>query len=350
MTSACSGTPPPRGTIIADPRSAAVTHPPLDPELGPALERISKGIPASLTVDLIPAVRQAAGQFAPGETALRRDGAVSIVDVLATSPADQHQIPLLVCRPAEGQGVPEASALPAIYYIHGGGMVMGDNRTGIETVLDWVCELGVVAVSVDYRLAPEHRHPIPVSDCYAGLLWTAEHAAELGIDPDRIVIAGGSAGGGLAAAVTLMARDRGAPSLIGQVLMSPMLDDRSDRPSTHELHGEGIWDRTSNLTGWSALLGEARGGADVSPYAAPARADDLSGLPPAYIDVGSVETFRDENIDYATRLWHAGGSAEFHVWAGGFHGFDLLVPGAAVSRASVETRIGWLRRILANAI
>src|SRR5262249_23879326 len=137
--------------------------------------------------------------------------------------------------------------------------------------------------------------------------WTAAHAGELGIDPDRLVMAGASAGGGLAAGTALMARDRGGPALTHQILMCPMLDDRGITPSSQELDGEGVWDRTSNLTGWTALLGDARGGPDVSPYAAPARARDLTGLPSAFIDVGSVETFRDEDIDYAAGLSRAGG-------------------------------------------
>ena len=226
-------------------------------------------------------------------------------------------------------------------------MVAGDHRTGIGAVVDWVEELGVVVASVDYRLAPEHPHPVPVEDCYAGLVWTVDHAAELGIDAERVVLAGTSAGGGLAAAVALMARDQRGPSLIGQMLMCPMLDDRNETPSSHELDGEGVWDRGDNLAGWQALLGRAQGGPGVSPYAAPARASDLSGLPPAFIDVGSVETFRDEDVAYATRIWQAGGAAELHVWPGGFHGFDQIAPDAALSRAARSARSGWLRRLLA---
>lgn len=125
-----------------------------------------------------------------------------------------------------------------------------------------------------------------------------------------------------------------------------MLDDRNDTPSAHQLAGVGIWDRVSNETGWAALLGDARGGPDVSPYAAPARATDLSGLPPAFIDVGSAETFRDEDVAYASRLWQAGGQAELHVWPGGFHGFDGFVPDAAISRDAQEARLRWLDRLL----
>jgi len=150
-------------------------------------------------------------------------------------------------------------------------------------------------------------------DVYAGLVWTARHATDLGIDPDRIVVDGASAGAGLTAAVALLARDRGEPKLAGQLLACPMLDDRGDTPSSLQMAGLGVWDRTSNETGWTALLGADRGGASVSLYAAPARADDLRGLPPMFIDVGSAETFRDEAVTYATRFWQAGGQADLRT-------------------------------------
>jgi acetyl esterase/lipase len=236
----------------------------------------------------------------------------------------------------------------ALCNIHSGGMVAGDNRTGIALLLDWAEDLGAAVISVEYRLAPETPHPGPVEDCYAGLAWTAGHAQELGIDPGRIVVVGGSAGGGLAAAVALLARDRGGPALAGQMLMIPMLDDRNDTPSAVQMAGAGVWDRADNEVGWTALLGAARGGPDVSPYAAPARASDLSGLPPAFIDVGSAETFRDEAVTYASRIWQAGGVAELHVWPGGFHGFMNLSPQAAVSRDAAAAELKWLRRILAD--
>jgi len=143
-----------------------------------------------------------------------------------------------------------------------------------------------------------------------------------------------------------MARDRGGPALIGQMLGCAMLDDRNQTPSSYELDRQGMWDRTSNLTGWRALLGAAQGGPDVSPYAAPARAADLSGLPPAYLDVGSVETFRDEVLDYAARIWRTGGVAELHVWPGGYHGFESMAPAAAISVAARQSRLDWLRRLL----
>src|SRR5581483_950120 len=165
-------------------------------------------------------------------------------------------------------------------------------------------------------------HPAPVEDCYAGLVWTVQHAGELGIDPARLVIGGASAGGGLAAATALLSRDRGGPRALLQLLVYPMLDDRNTTRSSHEIVDVGIWDRATNVGGWRALLGEAAGGDTVSHYAAPARASDLSNLPPAVIYVGTADLFRDEDIDYAQRLIHAGVPAELHVYPGAYHGFE----------------------------
>jgi acetyl esterase/lipase len=322
---------------------AAGTHPPLDPETGAILAAAGPEASEPVTLESIPAERAERKAIRLTDEALRRGGAIEFEELTVPGPAGAPDISLLVCRPA---GI--TAPAPGVYYIHGGGMIMGDNRSALLVMLDWIERAGVVVVSVEYRLAPEHPYPAGAEDCYAGLEWTGEHAAELGIDPDRLLIAGVSAGGGLSAAVALMARDRGGPALIGQMLGCPMLDDRNQTPSSYELDRQATWDRNSNLTAWGAVLGAARGGDGVSEYAAPARATDLSGLPPAYLDVGSVETFRDETIDYAARIWRAGGTAELHVWSGGYHGFELIAPDAAISVGARDTRIAWLRRILAR--
>ncbi len=249
------------------------SHPPLDPELAAVLTAVHEHLSPSITPGDIEALR-ASPMFAVADEDLRRNGTVDLRNLFVPGPAGSPDISLLVLRPA---GL--AAGAPVFYHVHGGGMIIGDRRTGVAGVLDWAVDNGAVVVSVEYRLAPEHPDPAPVEDCYAGLLWTCEHAAEIGGDADRIVVAGASAGGGLAAGVALLARDRGGPRLLGQVLMCPMLDDRFVTPSSRELHGEGIWDATSNMTGWDALLGERRGGGDVSIYAAPARATGLAGLP-----------------------------------------------------------------------
>jgi acetyl esterase/lipase len=272
-------------------------RPPIDPEVGAVLADLP-GITDSLRIEQVPAVREARKAVRLTDDDLRRGGAIEFAELTVPGPAGAPDIALLVCKPA-GMAAPAAG----VFFIHGGGMMYGDNRSALYVLLDWIEATGVVVVSTEYRLAPEHKYPASAEDCYAALTWTAAHAAELGIDPARLLIAGISAGGGLAAAVALMARDRGGPALIGQTLICPMLDDRNRTPSSHDCDGDVPWNRSSNLVGWRALLGDAQGGPDVSPYAAPARATDLSGLPAAYLDVGSVETFRDETLDYAARIW-----------------------------------------------
>ncbi|MGW0866316.1 alpha/beta hydrolase [Streptomyces sp. NPDC002611] len=322
-----------------------MTHvpPPFDPELAGALELIKDMISPGLTPDQIAEVRQGPGIELLAELDLTMGGTFVVEDRQVPGPQGEPDISLLICRPAAPVA---AGARPVIYHVHGGGMVIGNNRVGVDVPLAWARALDAVVVSVEYRLAPEHPHPAPVEDVYAGLLWTAEHAAELGADPERIVVAGASAGGGLCAALALLTRDRKGPRPIGQVLMCPMLDDRNDTPSTYQMAGLGVWDRTANETGWSALLGSRRGGPDVPAYAAPARAEDLTGLPPAFLDVGSAETFRDEVVAYASRIWQAGGVAELHVWPGGFHGFDGFAPQAALSQSARAAHVDWLRRLL----
>lgn len=274
---------------------------------------------------------------------LTAGGRVLVDDRDVPGPPGQPDVAVTVLRPAAA-----TAPLPAILFIHGGGMVSGNRWSGVDEPLAYAAEGLAVVVTVDYRLAPEHPDPAPVEDCFAALAWLADAAGELGVDPGRILVMGVSAGGGLAAGVALAARDRGFPALTHQVLVCPMLDDRLETPSSRMLDGEGSWDRNDNLFGWTALLGERRGGPDVSPYAAPARAADLGGLPRTYLDVGSVETFRDEVLAYAQRLSQAGVSVDLHLWGGGFHGFDLRYPLAALSRASRATRDEFVRRALAQ--
>jgi len=280
----------------------------------------------------------------PGAPAvdLTAGGLVTIEEREVPGPSGGPNITLLVLRPTAA-----TAPLPGIYHVHGGGMISGDRKSGVrELLLPYVAEGKAVLVSPEYRLAPEHPDPAPVEDCYAGLVWTAQHPTEIGIDRGRLIIAGASAGGGLAAGTALLARDRGFPTLTHQILICPMLDDRLETPSSQMLDGEGVWDRNDNLFGWTSLLGDRRGGPDVSPYAAPARAQDLGGLPRTYLDCGSVESFRDEVLDYATRLSQAGVNVDLHMWGGGFHGFDAMVPHAAVSRAAAAARDEFVRRAL----
>lgn len=229
---------------------------------------------------------------------------------------------------------------PAVFNMHGGGYVIGSYDMDDATFDRWCPSLGVVGVSVQYRLAPEHPYPAPLDDCYTALRWTYEHAEELGIDRERIGIAGVSAGGGLAAALALLARDRGEVPVAFQLLDCPMLDDRQ---ATASIQHEGlyVWSREANEFGWRSYLGDLYGSAEVPQYAAAARATDLTKLPPAFVSVGAIDGFRDEDIDYALRLNQAGVPCELHVYPGLPHGYGLVPDAPAVKRARRDVE-DWL--------
>lgn len=317
-----------------------VPRPPFDPELEVTLTAISGEAPLVMTAEMIPLVRE----NPPFQLTDEDFEALGLTVEDVTIPGyrgDEILVSVIKRKDHDGLGA-------GIYHTHGGGMITGDRFAGLQLVLPWVVANGAVMVTVEYRLAPEFPDPIPVEDCYAGLVWATANARALGFDPQRLMIAGASAGGGLAAGVSLLARDRKGPKLIGQVLIYPMLDDRDETYSSVQIDGVGMWDRQSNRLGWSSLLGDRRGTDDVSIYAAPARATDLSDLPPAYIDCGSAEVFRDEDVAYASALWAAGVQAELHVWPGGFHGFDLLAPDSTLGRAMISTRNAWVDRLLGS--
>jgi acetyl esterase/lipase len=239
------------------------------------------------------------------------------------------------------------TTMPGVFEIHGGGFIVGD-----LTMMDAYCDavaagFPAVVVSVDYRLAPEDPYPAGVEDCYAALRWFADHAAELGVDPSRIAIAGQSAGGGLAAATALLARDRGGPDLCFQLLDIPELDDRLDTPSMRQFVDTPLWNRPNAIRSWSWYLGsdDAPGSDDVSYYAAPARCEDLSGLPPTFVAVMEFDPLRDEGIVYAMRLLEAGVSTELHAYPGTFHGSGLVTT-AEVSKRHARDGMAALRRAL----
>lgn len=308
-------------------------RPPYDPELAAMLD--ASPLPQTITPDMIEGLR--AVSFAAPIDEVLSTRAIDREDRTIAGPGGELTVSIFTPRNKAGAGT-------GIYFLHGGGMIIGDRFTGVDVPLEWVERFGAVLVTVEYRLAPEHPDPAPVEDGYAGLLWTVGHSADLGIDPERLMIAGTSAGAGIAAGVALLARDRGGPALLAQMLMSPMLDDRNETVSSHQYSKTGSWSRESNDTGWDALLGVRRKTEDVSIYSAPARATDLSGLPAAYIDVGSAEVFRDEAVAYAGGLWAAGVQAALHVWPGGFHQFEGAVPSAALSVQSREARTPWVGR------
>jgi acetyl esterase/lipase len=316
---------------------------PLDPELQVSYDAYLAEEPdlAPMSAERMRGIREQIAAAVAALDDLGRGGRFTVAEPSAPGVDGGPDVPLLVLTPA---GAP--AGRPALLHLHGGGFFLNDHRLGLDQQLDIAERFGATVVSVGYRLAPEHPYPAQVDDARAGLLWTVEHAAELGVDPERIIVGGPSAGGGLSAALALHLRDQGGPRLLGQLLMCPMLDDRDRTASARQMDAVEFWDRSHSGFGWRALLGDRCGGPDVPPYAAPARATDLAGLPPAFLDVGSAECLRDEVVDYARTIWLAGGRAELHVWPGGIHAFDREDPEAQLSVAAVAARHAWLSRLL----
>ncbi|SDD69935.1 alpha/beta hydrolase [Glycomyces harbinensis] len=315
----------------------APNRPPFAPEIEQALSRRAD-LTVSLRPDEIPQLRSRAATA--NEEDFTRDGEFHLSRHRARDPRTGASPDVVLLRPRD-----RPEPVPVLYHVHGGGLVAGTAFDDLAMATELASGVGMAVASVEYRLAPEHRYPAAVEDVYAGLRWVAANAPGLGLDPKRIVISGVSAGGGLAAAAALLARDLAGPNLMGQILVCPMLDDRNDSDSSRQMAGVGVWDRTANETGWSAYLG-AQPRSEAPVYASPARATDLSGLPPTYVDAGSAETFRDEDVEFARRIWAAGGAAELHIWQGGAHAFDAWMPEAALSRQARRTRAEWLHRLL----
>jgi len=287
----------------------------LDPELTVILPALPEGL-ANITRDSIVELRATMAANAtpppPSDVEVRED----------VAPSDDGDVPVFVYRR------PSDAIQPCLLWIHGGGYILGaaqDERAkGIAANLD------VTVISVEYRLAPEHPFPAGPEDCWAALQWVVANAEALQVDPSRLAIGGASAGGGMAAGLALMNRDRGGPELAMQLLLYPMIDNLHDTPSG-QYTNHPVWNQRTSFNAWEMYLDGAPG-KDASPYAAAARADDLSGLPPAYVCVGAEDLFRDEDIEYARRLIAAGVACELAVYPGLFHGGDSFMPTAAVSR------------------
>ena len=311
-----------------------------DQDIVPILDLVP---PVDLTGDIPEARRRIA--------AARKELLAGLPDIPGVATRDVHvpgldgdpEVLVRIYEPEQG-----GHSGGALSYIHGGGMVLmsvDDTDFHCKRI---VRDVGCLVTSVEYRLAPEHPYPAALHDCYAALAWLHDHADDLGVDRGRIAVGGLSAGGGLAAGVALLARDRGEIPLCFQWLVYPMLDDRNETPSSHEITDPNVWNRASNLRGWEAYLGDLAGADDVPLPAAPARAsvDDLRGLPPAYVDVGELDAFRDEDIAYAQRLLQAVVPTELHVTPGAFHASEIYGPDADSSRRIERARTEALRRFL----
>ena len=307
----------------------------VDPELRWLVEALPD---IELTAELLPMARAQPMQLPP-----QPDATTTVSkDVLRVAgPAGAPDIELLVYRPVDAHG-----ELPCIYHVHGGGYVMGSARDEEIILRPFAAELGCVVIDVEYRLAPETQFPGNIEDCYAGLAWLCRNASSLEVDARRIGLMGESAGGGLSAALALLARDRGDIALAFQVLVYPMLDDRTCASADpHPYTGEFVWTPANNRFGWSCLLGVEPGSDGVSPYAAAARATDLTGLPPTFISTAALDLFLEEDLDYARRLLRAGVPVELHVYPGAYHGYDFFTT-AEVGVESRRVMMRYLRRAL----
>lgn len=301
----------------------------VDPELLPAL-------------DLFPTeLMTAIGDDPPAARAMLEPLLAAMAEMLPPSevtieersiPGPDGDIPIAIYQP------PAPAPRPGLLMIHGGGYIVGTAREDMNGI-GYAEHVGCTVVSVDYRMAPEHTYKASIADCFAGLNWLFDNAAELGVDSSRIAIGGGSAGGGLTAGLALYNRDNKGPDVAFQLLVYPMLDDTHETPSGYEVTHPNVWNREVSLKAWKMYLDDEYGTDNVSPYAAAARATDLSGLPPAFVTVGTEDLFRDEDINYAQRLMAAGIPTELQVVPGMFHGGEGFMPTAGVSQ---RMRLGYL--------
>jgi len=294
--------------------------------------------------------------FGPRLTAFARRGAgpgkppvlddLTVEDVHVPAAAGSPAVSLRLYRPKQPAGKPPATPTPALYWMHGGGFIIGQPEQDQANNIALVRELGMTVAAVRYRLAPEHPAPAAVEDAYAGLRWLHANAGALNVDPARIALGGASAGGGLAATLALLAHDRGEVRLAFQLLVYPMLDDRTVTRTDLDTRFVRLWSAASNAWAWSAYLGHSPGAATTSPYAAAARRQDLTGLPPAWIGVGTLDLFHDEDLAYAKRLNESGVKCELQVVEGAFHAFDVVFRKAPVSMAFRDAQVSALRAAL----
>jgi len=305
----------------------------IDPELLAALEMFP---PRGDMATLLPMIRDGLGALPTPDP----ETLPATIEERRIATREGHEIGIVILTPKG-----EARTRPALLHIHGGGYVIGSAAMANATNAGRAAAADCVVVSVDYRLAPETPHPGPLEDCYAALAWLHDDADALRVDRARIAIGGESAGGGLAAALALIARDRGEIPLIHQHLIYPMIDDRTCTAERHPYTGEFVWTPEQNRFGWSSLLGREPGGADVPHYAAAARAPDLAGLPPSFIAVGALDLFLEEDLEYARRLIRAGVPTELHVYPGAYHGFEVFSDAPVAKNANANS-LAALKRAL----
>jgi acetyl esterase/lipase len=325
--------------VPADPRRDAVLER-LDPELARALADFPLEVDPGDYFDdpeVLRMLRSSPDILAMSGAPPATDGRVVAENRMVDGPTGPGALGLRIYRPTAA-----TSALPAVVFSHGGAFIIGNPYQDEHRCRTFAAEAECVVVSVDWRHAPEHPFPAGVEDAYGAFVWTVSHAGELGVDEDRVAVGGASSGGAFAAASALMARDRGAPMPVMQVLVYPVIDDRQDTPSMLEFDAAPLWTRGATARMWELYLGP--GGGEANPYAAPGRATDLGGLPPAYVMAAELDPLRDEAIAYARRLLQAGVPTELHCFAGACHGFDTVAPTTALARRAITEQVGALRR------
>ncbi|MFE4972770.1 alpha/beta hydrolase [Kitasatospora sp. NPDC056651] len=311
----------------------------MDRELSRALDGVPMTPNGAFDLTDIPATRAAFRAQAESTAASEPDDPSVTTREYRVSRADGPDVPVRLLRPATAPG-----PLPVMLWFHGGGQVLGFAAQDDAWLKPLCSQLGCAVAVVDYRLAPETPAPGAAEDGFTAYQWLVREARDLGLDGARIGIAGQSGGGGIAAATVLLVRDRGGAAPLFQSLTYPMLDDRNSTASSHEITDIGIWDRSTNLLAWQAILGDRTGTDDVSPYSAPSRAKDLGALPQTFIAVGELDCFRDEDLDYAARLRAHGVPVELHLYPGAYHAFDLLAPESRLAAAFRQTWLDYLAR------
>jgi acetyl esterase/lipase len=303
----------------------------VDPELLATLDAFPG---FAFSRERLPQIRE---QFMQRE--IKDDPEVEVTEHFIRGPANAPEVRVVRYTPLKIQ-----APAPALLHVHGGGYVLGKPEMSDAQSKLLASRIGCVVASVDYRLAPETPFPGAVEDCYAALIWLGGEAVKLRVDETRIAIGGESAGGGLAAALALLNRDRAAVPLVLQYLTYPMLDHRTGSGADRHIYeGVATWSADSNRFGWASLLGEGRTGDEVSPYASPSRAPSLAGLPPAFITVGALDLFADETLDYARRLIGEGVSTELHVYPGAFHGFNQVADADVTRRFERDLHAALMR-------
>jgi len=315
--------------------------PPMDPELRAALEKVSFPAISHATPEVIKMMRAATATPASFLDDQKARGISHREVRIPSNDGSNRDIVLSILQLTSESTKPR----PCFYWIHGGGLHWGDRLHTLEFPTDVILACDAICISVEYGLAPEHSFSTAVEDCYTGLKWTSEHTQGLGIDSKRLMVGGTSAGGGLAASMVLLCRDRQGPAVCAQCLICPAIDDRLATVSSQQyVESSDFLPRRVFEDIWKSSL---RNNSEDSKAVirVPGRAEDLSQLPTTYLDVGSAELLRDETVAFASRLWENGVQAELHVWAGGFHGFDIFLPDAAVSQASRKTKVAWVKRI-----